>query len=344
MSEIIPNLVSTIIPVFNRPKMLREAVASVLAQTYRPIEIIVVDDGSTDNTPCVGDELAQANPNELRFLRKANSGVGLTREMGRLAARGEFLQYLDSDDLLLPEKFQNEVAALRAQPAADIAYGFAQLQKADGSILNRPYKWTGEVHARLFPGLLVDRWWCTNSPLYRRSLCDRIGPWHDLRWGQDWEYDARAGALGATLVHVPAFHCIWREHHGVRQTTPADQATSERIRNELRLNEVVLGSALVCDVTPGGAEMLHFSRYMFMLARDAARIGITPEARRFFNMAQKAAGSLRSRKWDLSAYRWASDLLGWQTVARLAHLRDWLRRPPSRETIPWSWVENSPPR
>ena len=91
MSEIIPNLVSTVIPVFNRPTMLREAVASVLAQTYRPIEVIIVDDGSTDETPRVGEALSLAHPGEIFFLRKANSGPGPTRELGRLAARGEFI-------------------------------------------------------------------------------------------------------------------------------------------------------------------------------------------------------------------------------------------------------------
>src|SRR5579871_51520 len=99
MNTFIPGLVSTIIPVYNRPMMLREAVASVLSQTYRPIEVIIVDDGSTDQTPVVAEEVTRANPLEVVFVRKANSGPGPTRETGRLAARGEFIQYLDSDDL-----------------------------------------------------------------------------------------------------------------------------------------------------------------------------------------------------------------------------------------------------
>src|SRR4051795_5577813 len=94
-------IVSTIIPVFNRPAMLREAVASVLAQTYRPIEIIIVDDSSTDDTPVVIDELAARHP-EVRGIRRPNGGPGLARESGRGEARGEFIQYLDSDDLLMP--------------------------------------------------------------------------------------------------------------------------------------------------------------------------------------------------------------------------------------------------
>ena len=99
-------LVTTIIPVYNRPCFLREAVASVLAQTYRPIEIIIVDDGSGPETVAVCEELAAAHP-EIRILHQENAGPGAARERGRLAARGEFIQYLDSDDRLLPEKFEH---------------------------------------------------------------------------------------------------------------------------------------------------------------------------------------------------------------------------------------------
>ena len=109
---LVEGLVSTIIPVHNRPALLREAVASVLAQTYRPIEIIVVDDGSTDETGREAEALAEAHP-EVHAIHRENGGPGAARETGRLAARGEFIQYLDSDDLLLPTKFELQVAGLR---------------------------------------------------------------------------------------------------------------------------------------------------------------------------------------------------------------------------------------
>src|SRR5438094_204673 len=102
-----PAVVTTIIPVHNRPLMLREAVASVVAQAYRPIEIIIVDDGSTDDTARVADELAN---DFTRVIHQANAGPGAAREAGRLVARGEFIQHLDSDDLLLQRKFELQVA------------------------------------------------------------------------------------------------------------------------------------------------------------------------------------------------------------------------------------------
>src|ERR1700730_16934030 len=97
MTVVRPSLVSVIIPVYNRAAMLREAVDSVLAQTYRPIEIVIVDDGSTDDTAAVADEMASRHSGIIRVIHQRNAGVGHAREAGRQAAEGEFIQYLDSD-------------------------------------------------------------------------------------------------------------------------------------------------------------------------------------------------------------------------------------------------------
>src|SRR5205814_5528871 len=90
MGTSVAGLVSTIIPVHNRAGLLREAVASVLAQTYRPIEIIIVDDGSTDDTARIADALAAESPGVVRAVHQANAGQGPAREAGRRLATGEF--------------------------------------------------------------------------------------------------------------------------------------------------------------------------------------------------------------------------------------------------------------
>ena len=134
------NLVSTIIPVFNRPMMLREAVDSVLKQTHPFIEVIIADDGSTDETPSVAKELTEAHPDVVVYTRHENAGPGPARELGRRIARGEFIQYLDSDDRLLPNKFTDQIAILRQHPDCDIAYGITRLVDPEGKILADPYK------------------------------------------------------------------------------------------------------------------------------------------------------------------------------------------------------------
>ncbi|WP_259722028.1 glycosyltransferase family A protein [Synechococcus sp. CS-1328] len=138
-------MVTTIIPVFNRHALLREAVVSVLAQTHRPIEIIVVDDGSSDHTPEVAEALRQAHPGCIRVIQQANAGPGRTRQSGLERARGEFIQFLDSDDILLPHKFAFQVAALRASADAGIADGqsYKENHRMDPPRCSGPIRATG---------------------------------------------------------------------------------------------------------------------------------------------------------------------------------------------------------
>ena len=97
-------LVSVIIPVYNREKFLAEAIDSVLAQTYRPIEIIVIDDGSTDKS----GEIARSYA-ETKYIYQDNQGVSVARNIGVDAAQGEFLAFLDSDDMWLHNKLETQI-------------------------------------------------------------------------------------------------------------------------------------------------------------------------------------------------------------------------------------------
>jgi glycosyltransferase involved in cell wall biosynthesis len=175
--------------------MLREAVASVLTQTYRPIEILIVDDGSTDDTPAVVEELERTHA-EVRAFHRANGGAGTARETARLAARGEFIQHLDSDDLLLPRKFEMQVAALSERLDCGAAYGWTRLRHQDGTVEPHPWKRSGDAIDAMFPAMLAMRWWDTPTPLYRASVIREAGPWTSLRIEEDWEYDCRIAARG----------------------------------------------------------------------------------------------------------------------------------------------------
>jgi len=328
---IVPGLVSTIIPVYNRAAMLRQAVDSVLAQTHRPIEIIISDDGSTDDTPAAMTALVAASPDVVRCVRNPNRGPGPAREAGRLQARGEFIQYLDSDDRLLPRKFEAQVAALRAHPECGISYGRTRLIDMNDTLLASPFKWTGEARDTLFPGLLIDRWWCTHTPLYRRSLADAIGPWCDLRYSQDWEYDMRAGALGAKLVYCDVDVSEHRQHVGVRQTCGGKWlAPSDRVR----FFEALFAHARSAGVALNAPEMRHFSRWVFPHARTCGALGDAGSAQALYQLARRAgAGGL------VHAFRAAAGLLGWPRAVRWSDgVRAALGRKAGVDTRKQSWM------
>ncbi|MBI3997032.1 MAG: glycosyltransferase [Candidatus Omnitrophica bacterium] len=111
-------LVSVVIPTFNRAAMLREALESVFHQTVKSFEVIVVDDGSTDDTSRVVKSFAHG----IVYLRQENQGVAAARNSGIKAAKGRYIAFLDSDDLWLPHKLERQIDYLRAHPDVGLLY------------------------------------------------------------------------------------------------------------------------------------------------------------------------------------------------------------------------------
>jgi glycosyltransferase involved in cell wall biosynthesis len=315
-----PELVSTIIPVYNRPEMVRRAVASVLDQTYRPIEILLVDDGSTDHTPQVLAELQAAHPEQIRVIRQANGGAGLARETGRLAARGAYIQYLDSDDYLLPNKFADQVAALQAHPACAIAFGTARLEDASGQVLDSASRRTSETAiTSLFPLLLLERWWHTHTPLFRRSLSDAAGSWPPYR-PEDWDLEARMGALRPQLIHCGSTVSVQVDHDSPNRVTRGAEAAY--LRDEAIFLPRLHACALLAGVDPSAAEMAVFSRWCFLRARQLDALGESTLAEGLLALARYSgsAAPLRSAAWQHPAYQTLRRLLGPRVVGSLSSL------------------------
>lgn len=321
----IAGLVTTIIPVHNRAELLREAVASVLAQSYRPIEIVVVDDGSTDGTAAVADGLASAHPREVRVVHQANAGPGSAREAGRRRARGEFLQYLDSDDLLLPDKFALQVAGLRDDPRCGVAYGYTRHRDADGRADGQPWKGSGARVETMFPSFLRWRWWDTPTPLYRAAVCEAAGPWTDLRLEEDWEYDCRVAALGTRLFFSAAFVAEVRDH-GCSRLGRGEALDPARLGERARAHGLIHAHAVRAGIDASAPEMQHFARELFLLARQCGAAGLGMHSRDLFRLARAASGPRRAGRLDFRLYSLAAAFLGWPLAGRLACASDRLRR------------------
>jgi hypothetical protein len=336
--------VSTVIPVRNRPRMVREAIESVLAQSYRPIEIIVCDDGSTDDTAAAVEGLVRQHPDDIQLLRLLPRGPGPAREAGRLAARGEYIQYLDSDDLLRPRKFETQVSALLSHPECGAAYGYIALWPEGQQPSEQPYKWSGYALPTLFPWVLVDRWWNTDAPLFRKTVCDAVGPWSDLRWSQDWEYDGRVGALGTRLVHCPEFVCDQRQHGDSRQTSPADWTAPDRLRERCRFLGLMLMHARKAGVTPAAPEMQHFSRWLFHTARQCAEASLSDQAAQCLAWAKEAAGPERAGSADFRIWELMVRTVGGEWAGRLTRGWSRLRGPTSPLSLKQSWMPGAAPR
>jgi glycosyltransferase involved in cell wall biosynthesis len=213
-------LASIIIPTFNREKLLDETIASAVAQTYRPIEIIVVDDGSTDNTSSLVDRwqqrCGQRSDTAIRYFHQSNSGVGSARNRGLIESRGEFIQFLDSDDVLHPRKLEIHIGLLQRYPES--GYAFSHMTR-----LEDLREWP-QISVELAKLSDAAEFYCSPLTLtmvgvYRRATCDAAGPWlEDMSLGEDEEWAFRALLSISKLVYLPQDLCAFRDHAGPRLT------------------------------------------------------------------------------------------------------------------------------
>src|SRR5574337_57403 len=123
--------VSVVIPAYNAAWCVRRAVDSVLAQTFTDFELLVVDDGSTDDTAAVLNTYGD----RLRIVSKPNGGLSSARNAGIDAARGRYVAFLDADDGWLPEKLERQVALMDANPALVFCSTAARIESPDGEVL-----------------------------------------------------------------------------------------------------------------------------------------------------------------------------------------------------------------
>ncbi len=191
--------VSVIIPTYNRCNLLIEAVDSVLSQTYDNYELIVVDDGSTDETPSL---MPDYNP-RIRYIWQDNQGESAARNRGMALARGEYIAFLDSDDLWLPEKLSFQVPILQENGEIGLVFCLAQRIDADGIIIPGvplSYKRCGNVMSLL--DVLSGNPFPPCSVLLRREFIDVTGGFDtEIRYGEDWD-------LWLRLVTETKFSCL----------------------------------------------------------------------------------------------------------------------------------------
>jgi glycosyltransferase involved in cell wall biosynthesis len=320
--------VSVIIPVFNRARRLKEAVISILLQTYEDIEIIIVDDGSSDNTVDVVDGLVKKWPDTIRAFKQENSGPGVARQLGTTMSTGEFIQYLDSDDLLLPDKFKIQVDALQKCPEVGIAYGISY--QADYSrtppLVTGPIRATGQELEYLFPKLLNERWWTTSSPLYKRTTIDHIGAWKDLINEEDWEFDARAGRLKTILKWTPVGVSIRRINIAGDHLSYGGSTDKKKISARVVSKTLLYVYAREVGINICQQEMKTFSRECFLLARQCGEAGLEKESKEMFFLAREAAGKFRKFRLDFVLYSLSGRFLGWEKTGSWASkLRDMLK-------------------
>jgi len=211
-------LVSVIIPLYNRASYIIDTLNSVGNQTHRSIECLIVDDGSTDNSREIVQNYIDSYSGTVDFklLMQSNSGAQKARNLATLHSKGEFIQYLDSDDLLEVEKLKVQTVFLNSNRQYDAVFSSwcVGQQMASSSNIQNDHSLSQiidvESYYRLGP--IVNF-----SPLMRRKALVKIGPWDEvLTVNEELDYHTRFFTLGLKWVYLQHNSGLWRSHDGPR--------------------------------------------------------------------------------------------------------------------------------
>ena len=180
-------VISVIVPVFNGAAFLGDAIRSVLAQNYHPLEIIVVDDGSTDNTA----EAATSFGQDITYHFQENAGPPAARNQGLSMAGGDVIAFLDADDLFVPDKFAQQLARFNRTPELDVVIGRQVYESLDG----RPV--VAENSPERAEGLSLQ----LGCGLFRQRAFEKVGVFNAaLKHSDDWDWFLRAREMGISMV------------------------------------------------------------------------------------------------------------------------------------------------
>lgn len=213
-------LISCIIPVFNGERYLAEAIHSILKQRYRAVEIIVVDDGSTDKTAAIAVRYGKT----VRYIRQANGGQAAARNRGLDEAKGEYVAFLDADDLWHEEKLTRQIARFKARPELDYCVAHAQ------------NFWVTDLHAeeqqfrdhRIAQPIPA---YSSGTLLAGRNLFDRVGRFNDsLPHGDSIDWFLRAGDCGAISELMPDVLLYRRLHPENRSRVRASNSREQYLQ------------------------------------------------------------------------------------------------------------------
>jgi len=225
MSRVQSNLVSVVVPTKNRFALLQETISSIQAQSHHNWEAIVVDDGSTDESAGWIQSLAERDE-RIKWIPRPPArptGGSSCRNIGLQHAQGEFVVFLDSDDVLSASCLEQRVAHLSQNPHLDFMVFQAELFKEkpgdSGFIFN-----VADARSAIDRLLYLDYPWQTSGPIWRRESVQRIGGWDEaLPSWQDWELHIRAVCRGLAFVEVKICDFWYRVNPLDKKKTSAEQ-------------------------------------------------------------------------------------------------------------------------
>jgi glycosyltransferase involved in cell wall biosynthesis len=304
-------LVSILIPCYNAERWVGQAIESALAQTWSEKEVIVVNDGSRDGSL----EVIKSFGARILWETGPNRGGNVARNRLLELARGEWLQYLDADDYLLPPKIERQVAFLREHPACDVVYSPVLRVNWSENKVEQEISPIREPHD---PWILLARWWLpqTGGPLWRRQALIDVGGWKpDQPCCQEHELYLRLLQGGAEFYYFDQCHAAYRQWSQSKTVSKRNHAETRRRRLEIKERmEVFLKSR--GELTAPRLHALNQAR--FEIARGAW-LEDPAEARQIVNVIKRRQpGFVPEPPAAGGRYRFLYQMLGFSAAERIA--------------------------
>ena len=239
---VMEQLISVIIPTYNRAEYLKLALKSVLEQTYKNIEIIVADDGSTDNT---AEVVADFNDPQIKYFYQKNTGLpAAVRNLGLREASGDYIAFLDSDDMWLPEKLELQVEYLHKHPKYQLVYSNAWIIDENGVREGLLDKIESSKEGKNFGELVRGNFIPQLTVLMKREVLKKIGFFNEdpsIRAAEDYEYWLRV-ALHYKIGFVKEPLAMYRVHsmmvsHGINHAKSTQKVLFSLINDPLVPNK-----------------------------------------------------------------------------------------------------------
>jgi glycosyltransferase involved in cell wall biosynthesis len=232
------DLVSILIPAYNAERWIGDTLESASGQTWSRKEVIVVDDGSTDSTYSIASQFASA---DVRIVRQQNAGASAARNHALRLARGNYIQWLDSDDVLAPDKISEQMARVRklADPLIMMSGAFGEFYYDIHRARITPTElWQDLTPIDYFLHKFSGNVWLNPSAwLVSRELTEMAGPWDErLSLDDDGEYFCRVVSHSSSIVHVPSAKSFYRRGIQGSLSRSASRSACQSLILSLRLN------------------------------------------------------------------------------------------------------------
>jgi alpha-1,3-rhamnosyltransferase len=229
--------ISVLVPSYNHAPFVERTLRSIFAQSLKPKKLIVIDDGSKDESAEIIGRVLRDCPFEFEFIARENRGLCATLNEGFARVDGEFFAYLGSDDVWLPEFLGKQIELLHERPNAVLAFGHAFVIDEADRIIDRTDNWTNFADGDLLPTLLRGIIFSSPSVVYRRAALEKHG-WNESSPLEDYELYLKLAGEGE-FARNEEILCAWRQHGGnisgdthlmLDEMIAAQNANAERLK------------------------------------------------------------------------------------------------------------------